>query len=195
MIGYLRGRVRDKGPAAVVVDVGGVGYDVQVDRQTLADLGPDGSETALHVRTVVREDAITLFGFASVAARDVFDLLCGVAGVGPKLASQILGGLPLPELVQAVRVKDLCRLVSIPGVGRKTAERLGLELSDKFLLLPIEAPTSPTGVPDRLAADVRSALSNLGFGPRDIESALRALKPAPGFEELLRQAIAHLSAK
>lgn len=197
MIGYLRGRVLDRASGAIVVDVGGVGYDVTVDRQTMLLVGDVGSEVALHVRTVVREDAITLFGFADAIGRDVFDMLTGVAGVGPKMASQILGGFPLPEFVEAVRAKDIRKLCSIPGVGRKTAERLVLELGEKFMSLPVEAPAEPAGLAAGLAQDVRSALANLGFGPRDVESAIRALKPEAGanLEGLLRQAIAHLSAR
>ena len=198
MIGFLRGRVLDRGVSSVVIDVGGVGYDVCLDRQTAATLPPDGTEVSLHVRTVVREDAITLYGFPDPVARVVFDMLTGGAGVGPKLAAQILGGMPLPEFVQAVRAKDVRRLGQISGVGRKIAERLALELSEKFMALAVEAPASPAGLPARLVDDVRSALANLGFGARDIDGALRALKPDPGpahLEGLLRQAIAHLSAK
>ena len=123
MIGYLRGRVRDRTGGVLLVDVGGVGYEVIADRQTLADV-PEGSldEVELWIRTVVREDAISLFGFSTRAARDVFDLLQIVSGIGPKMASQIVGAMPLDDLIQAVREKDIRRLSTIPGVGKKTAE-------------------------------------------------------------------------
>ena len=199
MIGYLRGRVFERGVGAVVVDVGGVGYDVLVDKQTLEAIARPGEETALFVRTIVREDAITLFGFADAVTRDVFDLLMGVSGIGPKMASGILGGLPLADLVQAVREKDLKRLSSISGVGKKTAERLCLELSEKFNLLPVAAPGVPAGIPMAVLIDVRSALANLGFGPRDVENALRSLKVPAGkavdLEDLVRVAIANLSTR
>ncbi|MBM4395929.1 MAG: Holliday junction branch migration protein RuvA, partial [Deltaproteobacteria bacterium] len=189
MIAYLRGRVLDRTDGSVVLDVGGVGYDVWCDRQTLLAVAEAGSECALHVRTVVREDAITLYGFADAVTRDVFDMLTGVAGVGPKMASGVLGGLPLPEFVEAVRAKNVKKLTTISGVGRKTAERLVLELGEKFMALPVEAPAAPAGVPAGLVDDVRSALANLGFGPRDVEAAVRGLKPgasAMDLEGLLR---------
>ncbi len=199
MIGYLRGRVFERGVGSVVVDVGGVGYDVLVDKQTLEAIARPGEETALFVRTIVREDAITLFGFADAVTRDVFDLLMGVSGIGPKMASGVLGGMPLADFVQAVREKDLKRLSSISGVGKKTAERLCLELSEKFLLLPVAAPGVPAGIPTDVLVDVRSALANLGFGPRDVENAIRSLKAPAGtavdLEDLVRLAIANLSTR
>lgn len=198
MIGFLKGRVRDRTGGSLLVDVGGVGFDVVVDRQTLADV-PDGApEVELWVRTVVREDAITLFGFSTTVTRDVFDLLQIVSGVGPKMASQILGGMPLADLVQAVREKDVRRLATINGVGKKTAERLALELADKFMTVPIGAPgEGAPAVPAQMAADLRSALGNLGFGPRDVEVAIKALRPAPrdGLEDLVRSAIGYLARK
>ncbi len=127
----------------------------------------------------------------------VFDLLLTVAQIGPKGACQILGGMPLPELVGAVRAKDVKRLTTLPGVGRKTAERLALELHEKFMMLPLEGPSPIPGVPAGLAADLRSALLNLGFVARDVESALRELKPAAGatLEGLVRDAIGRLSSR
>jgi Holliday junction DNA helicase RuvA len=197
MIGWLRGKVRGRTDTVVLLDVGGVGYEVHADRQTMLAVGPDGADVALHVRTVVREDAITLFGFADAVARDAFDSLTGVSGVGPKMASGILGGMPLPELVVALRDKDIRKLATLPGVGKKTAERLSLELSDKFVALSIALPATPGGLPSVLADDVRSALANLGFSARDIDTALRALKPgpAPHLEDLVRTAIGLLCSR
>jgi holliday junction DNA helicase RuvA len=197
VIGFLRGKVVSMGPADLTVDVGGVGYEVVVDRQARMGVGPLGSEVVLWVRTVVREDAITLFGFDSEVGRTVFDLLVSVSGIGPKMGSAILGGFPLPELVEAVREKNTKKLSTITGVGKKTAERLVLELCEKFLALPVEAPTRPAGIPPVLFDDVRSALLNLGFVPRDVESALRAIRPeaAPTLEGLVRAALAILSAR
>lgn len=198
MIGYLRGRLVSMGIAEVTLDVHGVGYEVVLDKQARLHLGPEGSESALWVRTVVREDAITLFGFDTEVGRTVFDLLVTVSGVGPRMASAILGGFPLPELVEAVRDRNLKKLTQISGVGKKTAERLCLELGEKFLELPIQAPTLPTGISKALYEDARSALANLGFGARDIEEALKAFEPgavSPTLEALVRDALARLSAR
>jgi Holliday junction DNA helicase RuvA len=199
VIGFLQGRLLDKAAASVTLLVGGVGYEVAVDRQTLEGLPRPGDEVGLFVRTVVSQDDIRLFGFADAIGREVFDILRGIPNIGPKSASQILGGMPLPDLVAAVREKDLKRLTQIPGVGKKTAERLCLELAEKFALLPVAEPAAPSGIPRRLLDDVRSAITNLGFGPRDVESAVRALqapeKGTANLETLVRQAIAHLSAR
>jgi Holliday junction DNA helicase RuvA len=197
VIGYLRGNVAALSETDVIVDVGGVGYEVVVDRQARMGIGPTGSALELWVRTVVREDAITLFGFDSEMGRTVFDLLVSVSGIGPRMGSAILGGFPLPELVEAVREKNLKKLTGISGVGKKTAERLVLELRDKFLALPIDATARPAGIPASLFDDARSALANLGFGPRDVEAAMMLVKPeaVPTLEGLVRQALAILSTR
>ena len=194
MIGHMRGTLLGRGNGWVLNEAGGVGYEVTVDRQTLAGLPPDGSEAALWVRTVVREDALALFGFDGAVRREAFDLLIGVSGIGAKTASQILGGMPLPDLVAAVREKDVGRLARLPGVGRKTAERLSLELSDKFLSLDVETPVATGSVPDRLLRDVRSALANLGFSGREVEAAVRGISAGPDdtLEDLIRKAVSGL---
>lgn len=180
MIGYLRGILRHVDGVEAVIDVGGVGYEVLVDRQTLAGLGAVGEPAVLWVRTMVREDAITLHGFGSVEARQVFDLVIQVSGVGPRLGTQIVGGLPLAELVAAVREKDLRALSKISGVGKKIAERLVLELSAKFMSLPIETEPLPRGLSPALLDDLRSALANLGFGTRDVDAAIRKVQVPEG---------------
>lgn len=195
MIGYLRGILRHVDGGEAVVDVGGVGYEVQVDRQTLAALGPVGEPAVLWVRTMVREDAITLHGFGTPEARQVFDLVIQVSGVGPRLGTQIVGGMPLAELVAAVREKDLRSLSKIPGVGKKIAERLVLELAAKFLALPIQTEPLPQGIPAALLDDLRSALANLGFGPRDVEAAIRKIDVPEGavdLEDLVLRSLATL---
>ncbi len=199
MIAYLRGTVIHVGHDGVVVDVGGVGYEVLLDRLALSAIEGDGAAVGLFIRTVVRDDAITLYGFPQVLGREVFDLLVTVTGIGPRLASQILGGMPLPDLVRAVRDKDVRALATLPGVGRKLAERLALELSEKFVALGVEAEgegrgaTRAGGVLD----DVRSALLNLGFGAREVEAAVRSLEPGDkeSIEGLIRQAIAFLNTR
>lgn len=189
MIAYLRGKVLHKGSDSVVVDVGGVGYEVVMDRLSLSELDGEGATVGLYVRTVVREDAITLYAFPDLVRREVFDHLVKVAGIGPRLAIQILGGRNIGELVRAVRQKDIRALEALPGVGKKLAERLVLELSEKFRALQI--PTRDEKEGERLR-DVRSALLNLGFGPREVDAAVRALSPVEGegLEELIRRAIA-----
>lgn len=192
MIAYLRGTVIQVGRDGVVVDVGGVGYEVLLDRLALSAIEGDGAEVGLFVRTVVRDDAITLYGFPQALGREVFDLLVTVTGIGPRLALQVLGGMPLPDLVRAVRDKDVRALATLPGVGRKLAERLALELSEKFLALEVETGEArPTARAGGVLDDVRSALLNLGFTAREVEAAVRTLEPRgdEGLEDLIRQAI------
>lgn len=197
MIGMLRGVVwRGDDDARVIVDVNGVGYEVFVDRQSLLEIAEDGEVATLTIRTVVREDSITLFGFSSKVGRDVFDLLTAVSGIGPRLAEAILGGMPLADLVQAVREKDIRRLSQISGIGKKTAERLTMELAEKFFSLPLEAPAAPKGISSAMIDDLKSALANLGYHPRDVDVALRALPESGGrtdFEDLFRLALAALT--
>jgi holliday junction DNA helicase RuvA len=197
MIGQLRGRLADKRPNQVLVDVGGVGYLVQVPLSTFAALGELHAEVTLLIHTHVREDALSLYGFLSSREKHFFELLISASGVGPSLALKILSGMSVEELVPAIRGGDLARLTRIPGVGRKTAERMVVELKDKLDTVAIEtekrAPTSPAGV----EADVISALVNLGYDSRAAENAAAEGKREAGakdFEKLLRVALQTLSA-
>jgi Holliday junction DNA helicase RuvA len=197
MIGLLRGRLLDKRPNQVILDVGGVGYRVAVPLSTFAALGELHAEVILLIHTHVREDALALYGFLSQREKHLFELLLGASGVGPTLALKILSGMNVEELVPAIRTGDLARLTKIPGVGRKTAERMVVELKDKLEAMAIEAekpaPASPAGV----EADVKSALINLGYDERTAESAVADAKREAGtasFEKLLREALATLSA-
>jgi holliday junction DNA helicase RuvA len=197
MIGLLRGRLLEKRPNQVILDVGGVGYLVSVPLSTFAALGEIHTEVTLLIHTHVREDALALYGFLSQREKHLFELLLGASGVGPSLALKILSGMNAEELVPAIRSGDLGRLTKIPGVGRKTAERMVVELKDKLEAVPIEdekrAPASPAGV----EADVKSALINLGYDERIAESAVKDAKRAAGpadFEKLLREALSTLSA-
>ncbi|HXX14982.1 MAG TPA: Holliday junction branch migration protein RuvA [Candidatus Eremiobacteraceae bacterium] len=197
MIGLLRGRLLEKRPNQVILDVGGVGYLVSVPLSTFAALGEIHTEVTLLIHTHVREDALALYGFLSQREKHLFELLLGASGVGPSLALKILSGMNAEELVPAIRSGDLGRLTKIPGVGRKTAERMVVELKDKLEAVPIEdekrAPASPAGV----EADVKSALINLGYDERIAESAVKDAKRAAGpanFEKLLREALGSLSA-
>jgi Holliday junction DNA helicase RuvA len=196
MIGLLRGRLLEKRPNQVILDVGGVGYLVAVPLSTFAALGELHAEVTLLIHTHVREDALMLYGFLSAREKHVFELLLGASGVGPSLSLKILSGMNVEELVPAIRGGDIARLTRIPGVGRKTAERMVLELKDKLDAIAVEtdkpAPASPAGV----EADVESALINLGYDERTAESAVGEAKREAGtasFEKLLRQTLAALS--
>jgi len=196
MIGQLRGQLADKRPNQVLVDVGGVGYLVAVPLSTYAALGELHTEVTLLIHTHVREDALALYGFLSSREKHFFEMLLGASGVGPTLALKILSGMSVEELVPAIRGGDVVRLTRIPGVGRKTAERMVVELKDKLEAVVIAgerpAVTSPAGA----QADVVSALVNLGYEQRSAESAVAEAKHAGGgdFEKLLRAALQSLSA-
>lgn len=198
MIGRLVGNVVAIGDSALTVDVGGVGYEVHVPRGTLGRSGSssaEGSRVTLHVHTHVREDALDLFGFASELERVVFRLLIAIPNVGPKTALGILSALPPPELASAVADRDLKRLTAISGIGKKTAERLVLELKEK---LPQLAELRATGAPERPsddAARLLGALTNMGFRQAEAERAVAALSDRIGKEslsELLKAALAKL---
>ena len=196
MIGLLRGRLLEKRPNQVILDVGGVGYLVAIPLSTFATLGELHAEVTLLIHTHVREDALALYGFLSQREKHLFELLLGASGVGPSLALKILSGMNVEELIPAIRGGDLARLTKIPGVGRKTAERMVVELKDKLEAVAVEAekpaPTSPAGV----ESDVKSALINLGYDERSAESALAEGKRQAGtsnFEKLLRAALGALS--
>jgi|ERR1700730_15328149 len=196
MIGLLRGRLLEKRPNQVILDVGGVGYLVAVPLSTYAAIGELHTEVTVLVHMHVREDALALYGFLSAREKHLFELLLGASGVGPSLALKILSGMNVEELVPAIRNGDLARLTRIPGVGRKTAERMVVELKDKLEAVAVEAektsPPSPAGV----EADVKSALVNLGYDERIAESAVAAAKRETGiasFEKLLRATLASLT--
>ncbi len=197
MIGLLRGRLLEKRPNQVILDVGGVGYLVAVPLSTFAALGELHDEVTLMIHTHVREDALALYGFLSAREKHLFELLLGASGVGPTLALKILSGMNVEELVPAIRGGDLVRLTKIPGVGRKTAERMVVELKDKLDAVTVEeekpAATSPAGI----EADVKSALINLGYDERTADSAVAEAKHQGGaknFEQLLRVTLTVLSA-
>ncbi|HNU67767.1 MAG TPA: Holliday junction branch migration protein RuvA [Myxococcota bacterium] len=198
MIGRLKGKLVSCESGIAVVDVGGVGFEVNVDAQTALDLGMPGDNVVLVIRTVVREDAITLFGFFDDTTRLVFDLLRNVTGIGPKMALAIMGGLPVHVMVQAVREKDIRLLATISGVGKKTAERLVMELGERFMSLPITAPAVSGQVAPTLVSDLRSALANLGYNPRDVDAAIRTLDPVEpdaDLESMVMAALGWLSSR
>ena len=197
MIGQLRGRLTDKRPNQVLVDVGGVGYLVQVPLSTFAALGELHTEVTLLIHTHVREDSLSLYGFLSSREKHFFEMLLSASGVGPTLALKILSGMSVDELVPAIRGSDLARLTRIPGVGRKTAERMVVELRDKLDAVAVEAERPAASSPAGVESDVMSALVNLGYEARAAESAVADAKREAGaanFEKLLRASLQALSA-
>jgi Holliday junction DNA helicase RuvA len=196
VIGHLRGQLLRKAPQEVLVEVGGVGYRVQVPVSTFYRLGEPGTEVRLHVHTHVREDSLALFGFATDTEQALFERLIGVAGVGPRVALSILSGIEAEDLVTALRQGDLARLTRIPGVGKKTAERLVVELKDKVSALLPAGPPAAWEPASGLKADLVSALANLGYSRPDAEKAAeRALRQDGDgrFEDLLRRSLSDLS--
>jgi Holliday junction DNA helicase RuvA len=188
VIARLKGLLLEKSPNRVVVDVAGVGYDVLVPLSTFYGLGDPGSSVALRVHTHVREDVIALYGFSSALEQDLFERLISISGIGPKLALAVLSGIDPVELVRAIRLQDVARLTRIPGVGKKTAERIGLELKDR---LPQAAASGavPESGDDEIRTDLVSALLNLGYNRAVADKAIDvALKKSPDapFEQLLR---------
>jgi Holliday junction DNA helicase RuvA len=198
VIAHLRGRILEKQPNRIVVDANGVGYDVSVPLSTFYGLGDPGSEIALRIHTHVREDALALYGFATRLEQDLFERLISISGIGPKVALAVLSGIEPPELVRAIERADLARLTAIPGVGKKTSERIVVELKDRLPRVHLAATGADgqTAPPAAVKDDVLSALINLGYHRPLAEKAVEAaLKATPGsdFERTLRQALRELA--
>jgi Holliday junction DNA helicase RuvA len=197
MIGHLRGIVLEKHPNEVIIEAAGVGYEVQIPISTYTSLPQAGSAVALRIYTHVREDTLSLFGFATSEEKTVFERLISVSGIGPTLAVKVLSGLATPDLIAAIRSGDVAQLVRIPGVGKKTAERIVLELREKLIALDgagkqLAASEATPGL-SSLERDVLSALQNLGCTRADAEEAMRKVKQrgAPdAFEPFFRAALA-----
>jgi Holliday junction DNA helicase RuvA len=192
MIGHLRGRILEKHPNQVILEVNGVGYDVNIPVSTFYQLPDPPGEAQLHIHTHVREEALALYGFLTTGEKRVFEKLISVSGIGPRLAITILSGLEVAELVPAIRSNDLVKLTHIPGVGRKTAERIVLELRDKLAEVEGErAAAAPAGF-SIVQEDALSALLNLGYQRSAAERAVgRAAEQERGgsFDALLRRAL------
>jgi Holliday junction DNA helicase RuvA len=198
VIAHLRGRILDKHPNRIVVDVNGVGYDVAVPLSTFYGLGEPGAEIALRVHTHVREDALLLYGFATALEQELFERLIGISGIGPKVALAVLSGIEPLELVRAIERGDLARLTAIPGIGKKTSERIVLELKDRLPRGHVMAVVAGGAAPEPPAVrdDVLSALINLGYhrplAEQAVESAIQAT-PGGEFERTLKQALRELA--
>lgn len=194
MIAHLRGEVFEKHPNRLIVDVAGVGYDVQVPLSTFYTAGEPGSVITLRIHTHVREDQLSLYGFATSLELTMFERLIAVGGIGPKLALSVLSGIETRDLVGAIQRNDLARLTAIPGVGKKTAERMCVELRDRMPKAMVSETTPAPG--DQLRDDLVSALLNLGYHRQNIDKSLDKLVNHTGeqrFEDVLRSALKDLS--
>jgi Holliday junction DNA helicase RuvA len=198
MIAFLRGRVAVKQPNRVIVDVQGVGYDVHVPLSTFYEVGDEGAEVALRVHTHVREDALQLYGFLTELEKQLFERLIAISGIGPKVAIAVLSGIEPRELVAAVQRGDAATLTGIPGVGKKTADRIVLELKDRLAQVAVPALAGAADIAppiDRLRADLLSALQNLGYhrpqAEKAIDTTLKGASEAT-FEGALKSALREL---
>ena len=194
MIAHLRGQILSKTPNSVILDCNGVGYELAISVSTFTDLGAEGSEARLHVHTHVREDALALFGFSELAEKRLFEKLLTISGLGPKLASTVLSGISAERLVGAIRGGDHATLTKIPGIGKKTAERVVLELKDKLDDMQGFTPDAPAAPSlGAVAEDVLSALVNLGYPRATAQKAVEAAAKDPAvstdFEKLFRAAM------
>jgi holliday junction DNA helicase RuvA len=189
MIAHLRGKLLEKHPNQAIVETAGVGYDVTISIPTFSELTSVGSEVALHIHTHVREDQLALYGFGRPEEKQLFEKLITVSGIGPKLGITILSGMPADDMVSAIRGNDIARLTRIPGIGKKTAERMVLELRDK---LPPQGADQVREVPSLSATqeDVLSALVNLGYQRVAAEKALSSVEKNGPFDSMFRAALA-----
>src|SRR5438067_1258719 len=192
MIAHLRGKLISRHPNQVIVETMGLGYDVTISIPTFSELPGLGTEVQLHIHTHVREDLIALYGFLRPEEKQLFEKLITVSGIGPKLAITILSGMAADDMIHAIRGNDIARLTKIPGIGKKTAERMVLELRDK---LPKEGMGGVEVAPKISAVeeDVLSALMNLGYQRPAAERALGSVKKAGTFETMFREALGALS--
>jgi len=191
MIALLHGILLEKHPNQAIVDAGGVGYDVAIPVSTFTHLPDPGAEVRLRIHTHVREDALALYGFLTQEEKTLFEKLIGVSGIGPTLAVKVLSGVAAPDLIVAIQRGEVERLVRIPGVGKKTAERMVLELRDKLPAISGAEPEAPTPL-TAVDQDVLSALLNLGCARPQAEAAVKKAKAAGGpadFEPLFRKAL------
>ncbi len=201
MIAHLSGKLIQKQPNAVIVDVGGVGYELTVPLSTFYDLGEVGADVALRVHTHVREDALQLYGFRTDREKHLFLAVTSVTGIGPKLGITLLSGLSADELIRAIRDNNLAKLVAVPGVGKKTAERLVVELRDKMTKLAASTQTETVTsdyvpVANAISEDAISALVNLGYQKAVAEKAVSNVlkeQPEASFEVLLKLSLGRLA--
>ena len=195
MIGYLKGTLIEKKPSSVLMDVNGVGYLVTIPVSTFYDLPEEGTPLSLYIHTHVREDILALYGFRTTREKVLFEKLIGVSGIGPKMAIAFLSGMSVDELIPAIQRQDILKLTTIPGVGRKTAERVALELREQISALLSEAAQAAQAKP--MQEDLISALVNLGYhrsqAERAVKKVLEDAKPDSSFETLLKNSLQMIS--
>jgi Holliday junction DNA helicase RuvA len=199
MIAQIRGQLVEKRPGAVVVETQGIGYQLFVSLSTFYDLPEANQGVRLHTYTHVREDLLQLFGFSTVLEKEIFQILIGVSGIGPKLALNILSGIAPAELISSLQAEDVARLTTIPGVGRKTAERLVFDLKEKIRKIAVrdEAPKEEKKKKDQVVEDVVSALVNLGYRKNHAEAVVEQVwrqRPEASLEEVLKASLRALAA-
>ena len=193
MIGYLTGKLISKKPTRILLDVNGVGYSINISLNTFDKLPDEGTTASLFTYLAVREDALTLYGFSSEPEKQMFELLISVNGIGPKLAQSVLSGIQIDELKDALSTGNISRLITIPGIGRKTAERMLLDLKDKVDLIIDEKDIS---VPHKIKDDAVAALTTLGYNLKMSEKIIRDIlttNPNIEIEDLIRQALGQIN--
>ncbi|HOI29373.1 MAG TPA: Holliday junction branch migration protein RuvA [Melioribacteraceae bacterium] len=194
MIGYLSGKIISKKPTKIIIDVGGVGYFVNISISTFEKIA-DREEVSLYTYLSVKEDALDLYGFYSIAEKEMFELLISVSGIGPKTAQSILSGIQIDELKEALKTGNLSRIISVPGIGRKTAERMMVELRDKVESLAGSSGDSSIGI-SSVRGDAIAALVNLGYNQKVADRAVRAVtdrNPNISIEDLVKESLAILN--
>lgn len=196
MIGYLTGKIIAKKPTNILLDVNGVGYSVHISITTFEKLPALNEIVSLYIHTAVRDDAIDLYGFFTPAEKEMFEMLINVSGIGPKLAQSLLSGIRVDELKNAIDEGNLSRIVAVPGIGRKTAERLLVELRDKMDKLSEKFEPADSGAPASVRADAIAALVNLGYNMKTAEKAVRNImnsKTSVTIEDVIKEALSTLN--
>lgn len=196
MIGYLTGKIISKKPTKILLDVNGVGYSVNISISTFEKLPELNESTSLYIYTSVKEDAIDLYGFSIPAEKEMFELLISVSGIGPKLAQSLLSGIQVDELKYAIDEGNLSRIIAVPGIGRKTAERLLVELRDKMDKLSEKFEPAESGAPSSVRSDAIAALVNLGYNLKTAEKVVRNVmntKTSATIEDVIKEALAELN--
>lgn len=196
MIGYLTGKIISKKPTKILLDVNGVGYSVNISITTFEKLPDLNESTSLFIYTSVKEDAIDLYGFSIPAEKEMFELLISVSGIGPKLAQSLLSGIQVDELKYAIDEGNLSRIIAVPGIGRKTAERLLVELRDKMDKLSEKFEPAEAGAPSSVRSDAIAALVNLGYNIKTAEKVVRNVmssKTSSTIEDVIKESLAELN--
>jgi Holliday junction DNA helicase RuvA len=196
LIGYLTGKIISKKPTKILLDVNGVGYSVNISISTFEKLPDLNESTSLYIYTSVKEDAIDLYGFSIPAEKEMFELLISVSGIGPKLAQSLLSGIQVDELKYAIDEGNLSRITAVPGIGRKTAERLLVELRDKMDKLTETSIPAGAGAPSSVRSDAIAALVNLGYNIKTAEKVVRNIinsKTSVTIEDVIKEALAELN--